>query len=101
METHFGDSLKTSVPQMLWEAFKSQMKPQGEPVGGHFIQIGVGVGGFYIPEADFQLAQARANQLRKVQFVALAKDNSAIHGTREELHVDSRCAGYIAWIFPE
>lgn len=68
--------------------------------GGHFIQVGV-CSGFYIPEADYQLALDRANESGKVQFVGLAKNGSGIHATREALHVDPNCDGYIAWIFPE
>jgi len=86
----------------LLEAIRKTLAPPahaGIAEGGHFIQVSMGHG-FYIPEADFKLAQERANQLGKVQFVGLAHDGSAIHATREELHVDARCEGHIAWILP-
>lgn len=67
---------------------------------GHYIQIGLGTG-FYIPEADYQAAQARANELRAVQFVGITKGGKALHGTRDEIHGNRDSAGLVAWIFPQ
>lgn len=100
MKADFGYSKNV---HSLFGALLGPIMPRsmgGKEEGGHFIPIGLG-GGFYIPEADFQLAQGHANITGKVQFVGLAKDGSAIHATREALHVDANCDGFIAWIFPE
>lgn len=67
---------------------------------GHYITIGCNVG-FYLPELDFQAAQSRANELRKIQFLGLTRDGEILSGTREEIleHPDS--AGVVAWVLPK
>lgn len=67
---------------------------------GHYIQVGMGTG-FYVPEADYQLALARATESRAVQFLGVTKAGAAIHGTRDDIHQHPHSAGVIAWIFPE
>ena len=67
---------------------------------GHYIQIGMGIG-FYVPEADYQLAQSRANQTRLVQFLAVTRDGRAVHGSRRELLDRRDLAAGIAWIVPQ
>lgn len=98
MTCDFGFDAKN---ESVWAAMLGPtIKPAGIAEGGHFITVGY-CGGFYIPETDYLAALAIANETRKVQFVGLAKDGSGIHASREALHVDPNCDGYIAWIFPE
>lgn len=66
---------------------------------GHYVQLGLGLG-FYVPESDFQVAQQRANETGKVQFLGISKDGRALHGTREEIKAMPDLAGQIAWIVP-
>lgn len=82
----------------LTATFGAQPSP-GIREGGVYIQVGLG-NGFYIPKADYDRAQALADETRKVQFVGLARDGSGLHGTREELLYNPNLAGFIAWIFP-
>ena len=56
--------------------------------------------GHYI-QADFQIAQRRANETRKIQFLAVDLLGRPLHGTREELLSNPNCAAGIAWIVPE
>lgn len=66
---------------------------------GHYIQVGMATG-FYIPEADYQTAQARANELHTIQFVGVTKAGAALHGDREEILAHPESAGIVAWITP-
>lgn len=67
---------------------------------GHYIQIGLGTG-FYVPEADFQQVQERADETRQVQFLGVTKEGTPIHGTRDDIHANPQSAGLIAWIVPK
>lgn len=67
---------------------------------GHYVQIGLGTG-FYIPESDYEQAQAAADETRKCQFVGVTKAGYGLHGTREEILENPESSGVIAWIFPK
>jgi len=97
-ETEMESSLNF-VRRIVRETLAPEPLIAGTREGGVYIPVGLGHG-FYIPAADYEAAQARAAIAGKVQFVGLARDGSAVHGTRDELQRDPRVDGYIAWIFP-
>jgi hypothetical protein len=72
----------------------------GPLTDGHYVQLGIGMG-FYVPEADYQIAQRRANETLKVQFLSVDSLGRALHGTREELLGNPECKAGIAWIVPQ
>jgi len=90
---------------MTLQEFFHGLDPLAEPIvlgpldRGHYIQVGLGTG-FYVPEAEYQQAQAQANETRSVQFIGVTKAGAAIRGTRDEIHANPDSSGVVAWIMP-
>jgi len=87
------------IDEVITAAFPGGPQVFGPLTSGHYVQLGMGMG-FYVPEADYELAQYRANETGKVQFLAVDKAGNALHGTREELLANPEMSGQIAWIVP-